>query len=32
MRSEGAEGVAAFRDKRDAAWVEKVERLPRDQA
>ena len=22
MRSEGAEGVAAFRDKRDAAWVE----------
>jgi isohexenylglutaconyl-CoA hydratase len=32
MRSEGAEGVAAFRDKRDAAWVEKVERLPEDQA
>lgn len=32
MRSEGAEGVAAFRDKRDAAWVEKVERLPKDQA
>jgi isohexenylglutaconyl-CoA hydratase len=29
MRSEGAEGVAAFRDKRDASWVEKVERLPR---
>ncbi len=28
MRGEGAEGVAAFRDKRDAAWVEKVERLP----
>ena len=28
MRSEGAEGVAAFRDKRDAAWVERVERLP----
>jgi isohexenylglutaconyl-CoA hydratase len=28
MRSEGAEGVAAFRDKRDAAWVEKLERLP----
>ena len=32
MRSEGAEGVAAFRDKRDAAWVEKVEHLPKDQA
>jgi isohexenylglutaconyl-CoA hydratase len=31
MRSEGAEGVAAFRDKRDAAWVEKVEHLPEDQ-
>jgi isohexenylglutaconyl-CoA hydratase len=31
MRGEGAEGVAAFRDKRDAAWVEKVERLPRDE-
>jgi isohexenylglutaconyl-CoA hydratase len=31
MRSEGAEGVAAFRDKRDAAWVEKVEHLPGDQ-
>jgi isohexenylglutaconyl-CoA hydratase len=30
MRSEGAEGVAAFRDKRDAAWVEKLERLPQD--
>ena len=28
MRSDGAEGVAAFRDKRDAAWVEKLERLP----
>lgn len=28
MRGEGTEGVAAFRDKRDAAWVEKVERLP----
>jgi len=28
MRGEGAEGVAAFRDKRDAAWVEKVEHLP----
>jgi isohexenylglutaconyl-CoA hydratase len=28
MRSEGAEGVAAFCDKRDAAWVEKIERLP----
>ncbi len=28
MRGEGAEGVAAFRDKRDAAWVEKVEGLP----
>jgi isohexenylglutaconyl-CoA hydratase len=32
MRSEGAEGVAAFRDKRDAAWVEKVEALPREQS
>ena len=32
MRSEGAEGVAAFRDKRDAAWVEKIERLPDDKA
>jgi len=31
MRSEGEEGVAAFRDKRDAAWVEKVEGLPPDQ-
>jgi len=30
MRSEGAEGVAAFRDKRDAAWVEKLDRLPGD--
>ena len=29
MRSEGAEGVAAFRDKRDAAWVEKIEGLPK---
>jgi isohexenylglutaconyl-CoA hydratase len=28
MRSEGAEGVAAFRDKRDAIWVEKIESLP----
>jgi len=28
MRGEGGEGVAAFRDKRDAAWVEKIERLP----
>ena len=28
MRGEGAQGVAAFRDKRDAAWVEKIERLP----
>lgn len=28
MRGEGAEGVAAFRDKRDAAWVEKIEQLP----
>jgi len=28
MRREGAEGVAAFRDKRDAAWVEIIERLP----
>jgi isohexenylglutaconyl-CoA hydratase len=31
MRSEGAEGVAAFRDKRDAAWVEKLERLPKNR-
>jgi len=31
MRSEGAEGVAAFREKRDAAWVEKIERLPEDE-
>jgi isohexenylglutaconyl-CoA hydratase len=31
MRSEGAEGVAAFRDKRDALWVEKVEHLPGDR-
>jgi isohexenylglutaconyl-CoA hydratase len=31
MRSEGAEGVAAFRGKRDAAWVEKVEGLPPEQ-
>jgi isohexenylglutaconyl-CoA hydratase len=30
MRAEGGEGVAAFRDKRDAAWVEKPERLPTD--
>ncbi len=29
MRSEGAEGVAAFRDKRDAAWVEKIDELPK---
>ena len=29
MRSEGAEGVAAFRDKRDAAWAEKIEQLPK---
>ena len=29
MRGEGGEGVAAFRDKRDAAWVEKIERLPK---
>lgn len=29
MRTEGAEGVAAFRDKRDAAWVEKIEQLPK---
>lgn len=28
LRSEGVEGVAAFRDKRAAAWVEKVEHLP----
>jgi len=32
MRSEGAEGVAAFREKRDAAWVERLEGLPWDQA
>lgn len=32
MRSEGAEGVAAFRDKRDAAWVENIESLPEDKA
>ena len=29
MRSEGAEGVAAFRDKRDAAWMEKIEQVPK---
>ena len=29
MRTEGAEGVAAFRDKRDAAWVEKIKQLPK---
>ena len=29
MRGEGGEGVAAFRDKRDAAWVEKIEQLPK---
>ena len=29
MRGEGGEGVAAFRDKRDAAWVEKLEQLPK---
>jgi len=28
MRGEGAEGVAAFRDKRDAAWVEKINAVP----
>ncbi|MGP1677150.1 MAG: enoyl-CoA hydratase/isomerase family protein [Burkholderiales bacterium] len=28
LRGEGAEGVAAFREKRDAAWVEKLDRLP----
>jgi enoyl-CoA hydratase/carnithine racemase len=27
LRGEGAEGAAAFRDKRDAAWVEKIEQL-----
>lgn len=32
MRGEGAEGVAAFRDKRDAAWVETLDQLPKDQA
>jgi len=31
MRGEGAEGVAAFRDKRDAAWVEKIDHLPGKQ-
>ena len=30
MRGEGAEGVAAFRDKRDAGWVEKIDSLPED--
>ncbi len=29
MRGEGAQGVAAFRDKRDAPWVEKMEQLPK---
>ena len=29
MRGEGGEGVAAFRDKRDAVWVERLERLPK---
>jgi isohexenylglutaconyl-CoA hydratase len=29
IRGEGAEGVAAFRDKRDAAWVEKIDSLPK---
>lgn len=29
MRGEGAEGVAAFRDKRDAAWVETIDSLPK---
>ena len=29
MRGEGGEGVAAFRDKRDAAWVENIEGLPK---
>ena len=29
MRGEGAEGVAAFRDKRDAAWIEKLEQIPK---
>ena len=29
MRGEGGEGVAAFRDKRDAAWVEKLDQLPK---
>jgi len=28
MRGEGAEGVAAFRDKRDASWVEKIDAVP----
>jgi len=28
MRGEGREGIAAFRDKRDAAWVEKLAQLP----
>lgn len=31
MRGEGAEGVAAFRGKRDAAWVDKIEHLPEDK-
>lgn len=29
MRGEGAEGVAAFRDKRDATWIEKLEQIPK---
>ena len=29
MRGEGAEGVAAFRDKRDAAWAENIEQVPK---
>lgn len=29
LRSEGVEGVAAFREKRDAAWVERIEQLPK---
>ncbi len=30
LRGEGAAGVAAFRDKRDAPWVEKLAKLPGD--
>ncbi len=29
LRGEGAAGVAAFREKRDAPWVEKIDSLPK---